>query len=117
MRLPRMTTRRWMLAVAVVALLIAASLEAARLTRRAGEYRQYAVWHAAMRDLCLGEADGYRDACAHRATGDRREEAELLLREAHERTLAEHHDALVIKYERTARFPCLPIEPDPPEPQ
>lgn len=117
MQSPRMTTRRWMVAVAVVALLIAASLGAARLTGRAGEYRQYAVWHTAMRNLCLGEADEYRDAGAHRAAGDRREDVESLLREAHERTLAQHHDALVIKYERAARYPWLPVAPDPPEPQ
>ena len=57
MRLPRMTTRRWIIAVAVVGLVLATGLAAARLTRRAGEYRQYAVWHRAMRDLRLGEAD------------------------------------------------------------
>jgi hypothetical protein len=30
--------------------------------------------------------------------------------------LAKYHDAMRMKYERAARYPWLPIEPDPPEP-
>jgi hypothetical protein len=30
--------------------------------------------------------------------------------------MAKYHDAMRIKYERAARYPWLPIEPDPPKP-
>ncbi len=30
--------------------------------------------------------------------------------------MAKYHDAMRIKYERAARYPWLPIEPDPPDP-
>jgi hypothetical protein len=40
----------------------------------------------------------------------------LLQREAGERTLARHYDALAAKYRDAARFPWLPVEPDPPQP-
>jgi hypothetical protein len=43
MRLPRMTTRRWMVAVAVVGMVIAAGLMVARATRLARQHRQYTV--------------------------------------------------------------------------
>jgi hypothetical protein len=29
----------------------------------------------------------------------------------------EHHNRLKLKYERLARYPWLPVEPDPPEPE
>jgi hypothetical protein len=116
MRFPRMTTRRWMLAVAVVALLMGGVVVAVRATRRSREYRQIAVWHAAMRDLCLGEAYEYQYAYDHRAAGDHRAETDWPRYEAHERALARHHDGLAAKYDRAARYPWLPVEPDPPEP-
>jgi hypothetical protein len=31
--------------------------------------------------------------------------------------IADHYDALARKYDRAARFPWLPIGPDPPEPE
>jgi hypothetical protein len=30
---------------------------------------------------------------------------------------ADHHASLARKYERAARYPWLPVEPDPPEPE
>jgi hypothetical protein len=30
---------------------------------------------------------------------------------------ADHHASLAYKYERAARYPWLPVEPDPPEPE
>ena len=43
MRLPRMTTRRWMIAVLAVALALAIRIE---LGRRRGEYLRLAAYHA-----------------------------------------------------------------------
>ena len=118
MRLPgvRFTLRRLLVVIALLAVLMAAGLEAARATRRAREYRQYAVAHAAFRDLSLGEAEQYRDAYNHGEWADDKEKTQLLQREAGERALARHYDTLAAKYRRAARFPWLPVEPDPPQP-
>jgi hypothetical protein len=43
---------------------------------------------------------------------------EVLARRRHEeKRLADYHAKLRKKYERAARYPWLPVEPDPPEPQ
>ena len=54
MRLPRMTTRRWMIAVAIVALSLGASRYAAMLKRQRDSYLARATWHSSM------EADALR---------------------------------------------------------
>ena len=46
MRLPRMTTGRWMIAVAVVALLFGGYREARRLKRKRESCLARATWHA-----------------------------------------------------------------------
>ena len=46
MRLPRMTTRRWMVAVAIVALSLGGSLYAVRLKRKSDSCLARATWHA-----------------------------------------------------------------------
>ena len=117
-RLPRVrfTLRRLLLVIALLAVLMATGLELGRATRRAREYRQLAVAHAAFRDLSLGEADDYRYAYRHRTTADNRAGTDLLRSEAHERAMARYYDALFAKYLRAARFPWLPVEPDPPPP-
>ncbi len=118
MMLPRVrfTLRRLMIVIASLAVLVAASLAAARATRRAREYRQVAVAHAAFRDLCLAEADDYRDAHLNRTTADHRAETDWPRFETHERALARHYDALAAKYRQAARFPWLSIQADPPPP-
>jgi hypothetical protein len=30
---------------------------------------------------------------------------------------ADHHESMAVKYERAARYPWLPVDPDPPEPK
>jgi hypothetical protein len=54
MRLPRMTTRRWMVAVAVVALSLGGSLYTVRLKRKRDRCLARAAWHSTM------EADALR---------------------------------------------------------
>jgi Tfp pilus assembly protein FimT len=112
----RFTLRRLLIVIALLAVLIAAGLEGARATRRAREYRQIAVAHAAFRDLSLGEAEAYRYVYIHKAPADSRAGTDLLRSEAKERALARHYEALSAKYRRAARFPWLPVEPDPPQP-
>jgi hypothetical protein len=108
----RFSVRTMMVAVASLAVLMAAGLEVARMTRLVREYRRFAVWHTAMRDLCLAEAEEYRTPCSPGTT-----KGDWPRLETHERALALHHDALVAKYRQAARFPWLPVEADSPEPQ
>ena len=112
----RFTLRRLLMVIALLAVLMAAGLEGARATRRAREYRQIAVAHAAFRDLSLGEADDYRYAYLHRTPADNRAGPDLLRSEANERAMARYYDALSAKYSRAARFPWMPVELDPPPP-
>ncbi len=102
--------------IALLAVLMAAGLEAARASRRVRAYRQYAVAHAAFRDLGLAEAEEYRFALVHGEWADDKARTELLQREAGERALTRHCDSLAAKYRDAARFPWLPVEPDPPQP-
>ena len=92
MWLPRMTTRRWMVAVAVAGLLMAIGLEVRRELRLARRYRAWAdAW-----GHCLVWYDGRR--------GDQRS--------------AYYCAKMKRKYERASSRPWLPVEPDPypPEP-
>jgi hypothetical protein len=45
MRLPRMTTRQWMIAVAIVGVLLGGIDGAQRLRRRRDEFADRAQWH------------------------------------------------------------------------
>ena len=135
MRLPRMTTRRWMILIATVAIAFGAEL----MRRRSVSYRatanRYAfeeaktrAWgetsdrSAAERQKHLREIQAFAEGgggafraswnplidsatrCLTLASG----EAEFCHR------MAAHWGALRAKYERAARRPWLPVEPDPP---
>lgn len=101
MPLPRMTTRRWMIAVAIMGVLMAAEATRRRWAELSAEYRQAATLHRALTEV-------YRSG-AHL---DSRVEdpADTLRLVAHQLRLAE-------KYERAAQRPWLPVPPDPPEPE
>jgi hypothetical protein len=110
MKHPRFTVRLLMLAVALVALglgyLTTRERAAIRLARSA--------YHAA-------EAEGYRRIVADWGKGEvrlinlTREQAEADV-ERFKRS-AVHHDAMSRKWREAARYPWLPVEPDPPEPR
>jgi hypothetical protein len=93
MRLPcvRFTVRRLMVAVAVVA--VAAG--GLHLWELRVLYLRTALLHEVLSSLFQ---EGH--ACAGRDPGR-----------------SAHHQVLRIKYERAARRPWLPVEPDPPEPR
>jgi hypothetical protein len=88
MRLPRMTTRRWMIMIAVVAIV----LGAIAIDERRDRFRQLAAYHdrvvQALRPPYVPQVNPRRVA---------------------------YHRDLAAKYERAARYPWLPLEPEPSE--
>ncbi len=94
MRRPRFTVRTLMIAVAVFA---GGTSILLGLRNRKREFRAYVQIHRA--------------------------DAARLIRQHHPRDSAllqrrvEHHLKMGVKYERAARYPWLPVEPDPPEPE
>jgi hypothetical protein len=102
MRLPRMTTRRWMLAVAVVALLMGIVGEAIRELRLARRYGEFARGYRFGLDLNRGERVAIPGGFIQSAGSPR---------------LADYYAEMYWKYERASRYPWLPVEPDPPPPE
>jgi hypothetical protein len=111
MRRPRMTTRRWMLVVAVVGLLFWTG----RLLASWRDLRLRSEHHAAelvtldqylIPALEFRRKMGYFPGCGltQIALEDWCKEAEW-------------HRQLKAKYDHAARYPWLPVEPDPPEPE
>jgi hypothetical protein len=114
MRLPRMTTRRWLIAVAAIALLIGGG-----------------VWLKQRRDYFLSLAQSHqREVASSTARGEALKsrlgsksgmtiEEIMNLHRDYDRMMdrAEHHASLARKYERAARYPWLLVEPDPPPPE
>jgi hypothetical protein len=113
MRLPRMTTRRWMVVVAVVGLLISGWV---RLKQRRDCFLSMARSHE--RKMPSSTAEGKALRSRFGSTSGMSGEEILLLRRDFDRMMdrADHHAALVRKYHRAARYPWLSVEPDPPEP-
>jgi hypothetical protein len=126
MRLPRMTMRRWMIAVAVVGLMMGglrlkrrhdAHLDRSR--RHAHSESTFRAWRKMLEgtDLLIERIEKQEgDNAAH-----------LAQLKAHRAVLVEmapsweqgipYHAALVRKYRHAARYPWLPVEPDPPTPR
>jgi hypothetical protein len=130
-----MTTRRWMIAVAVVAMAMGIFVVARAVLRYFVALDRIA-YHAGMegtrswlnpigRDE-LREIDRMMDLIEKQQpiTGDERLDEETRARideyrriSARLRRNMEYHAAMVRKYRYVARFPWLPVEPDPPEPR
>jgi hypothetical protein len=111
MRLPRMTTRRWMITVAAVAFVSAG----VSLPHR-WHLHQQAKAHAAqgefadeMARLCASQADFLRASDPSTA---RRLDTSA---DVYTRRVA-YHAQLRERYERAAVYPWLSVEPDPPPP-
>src|SRR5262245_21410608 len=101
MRLPQFTTRRLMVLVAVVAV----SLCGARLWSRSVEYERRAAKHAAAAARLLAwQIFPEEDDQGMRQMGE------------HAWRLGRYHATLKQTYERAARYPWLPVPPDPPPP-
>ena len=113
MRLPRMTTRRWMVSVAVLAV----GLAAAALFRRHLILRERGDYHARREGVHTAQArriGPIAPVFADRYPGIA---DELRAYAAGETEIGAWHARLKEKYRRVARFPWLAIEPDPPEPE
>jgi hypothetical protein len=91
MRLSRMTTRRWMLVVAVVSLVCL-------LEHRRRSFESLAAYHESKTALVFSMILSTEDH---------------LYRER----VCEWHASLAPKYRYAAHYPWLPVEPDPPEPE
>jgi hypothetical protein len=92
-----MTTRRWMIAVAVVAVASAIGLG---LRRRSARFDRLADHHFALAGPSYPRPTGWE-----------------LSGPAIFTPLGSWHFALARKYHRAARRPWLPVPPDPPEPE
>ncbi len=97
---PRMTTRRWMIAEAILGLMMGGSVGGYRLKRRRDHFLGLAQYHGVRAD-----GDGHF-LPSRRATGGDPASEESYAR----------HIRLARKYERAARYPWLAVELDPPEP-
>ncbi len=94
MRLPRMTTRRWMIAVAVVAVGCAAVLHSLE-DRRRERFARIADQHIAVFLVPAQVPDRERRSVKR----------------------LDWHRKMADKYLRAARYPWLPVEPDPLKPK
>jgi hypothetical protein len=104
-----MTTRRWMIAAAIAAL-ITTGVE---MHRRQNEFQRLAAYHKKEWSLIVPGRD--------KKSGD----IEIWLRHDPSKrnwrlssaSEAAYHTRMSEKYERAARYPWLPVEPNPPRPK
>ena len=101
MPLPRMTTRRWMIAVAATASALGA------LQWRRSEFESLAASHESRTIAVVTVKNGRRTFTDQRGRRLTPVEAKR----------SNWRWALSQKYERAARYPWLPVPPDPPPPE
>ncbi len=121
MRLPRMTTWRWMLALAGVALAIEGYRETRPLMReRVGQGRDYFLSLAQSHQKEVASSTARAEALKSRlgSTSEMTIEEITRLGRDYDRMMdrADYHASLARKYERAAARPWESVDPDPPEP-
>jgi hypothetical protein len=97
----RISIRMLMVLVAIAGLAMAGAI----MVRRSTEFRALAEEQADAEMMSMSYAD------------DARGEGGDSQRVARGEQMAAYHRELRAKYERAARYPWLPVEPDPPEPE
>lgn len=112
MQFPGMTTRRWMVVVAMVAMLTAIGVEVYRLFQLRSAYQERAFNFATM----VSQFESIAKDTQPRLRGTVILEVEGKERsiEISAAALMSHYVRLKEKYERASRQPWLPIPPDPP---
>src|SRR3954447_23215955 len=98
-----MTTRRWMIVVAVVGMLIGGAIGGVRLKRRRDDFAGRAQHHASAEAVFRSWAKTSLARSRH-------------ILASISRSLAYHAD-MARQYERAAHHPWLSVEPDPEEPE
>ena len=135
MRLPRMTTRRWIVVVVIVGLLMGGvrlKQRRNRLLSRAQFYAERAAFYPKLesreRRICaeyprlIAVLERLQRYTNRETVGSRLEDLKSRLDQSH-RNLARwtnrtaYYLAMAHKYQDAARYPWLPVEPDPPEPK
>lgn len=119
MRLPRirMTTRRWVAAVAVIGLMIGLMIGGGVRLKQRGDYL-LSLARSHQKEVASSTARGEALKSRLGGTSGMSDEEIMHLYRTYERMMdrADHHAAMARKYERAARYPWLPVAPDPPEP-
>jgi hypothetical protein len=118
MQMPRFrfTVRRMMVAVAFAGLVLAPAAWGIRLLGYAEGFRRQSARMQARERRDFMACRYWRDAAeTNRALGVAAEKERA--NAAHFERLAGYCGSLSRKYERAARYPWLPVEPDPPEPE
>jgi hypothetical protein len=116
MRLPRMTTRQWMIAAAVVAVMLAPEIAAA-LFRRQLTLRERGDYHARREGVLTDRARDFEQAALKFADRKPGIAFQWQAYAAGEAEIGAWHARLKEKYRHVARCAWLPVEPDPPEPE
>jgi hypothetical protein len=128
MRPPRLSIRTLMAAVAGVALLIGGSLEIARLKRLSEGYTLRVMYARRLSAMPKATASWTHErwlAECRRIAEKEKKEREAGSRWTYARgypperarKLVAYWVPMIEKYERAARYPWLPVEPDPPMPE
>jgi hypothetical protein len=127
MRRLRMTTRRWMIAVAIIGLVLGGSLEFVRLKRLSREYAGRAI--NARRALAYARMSVGWSHERWLAECRRIEESESKwttgypmsmgrpFRPNVARAYIAYWEPILSKYERASAYPWFPLEPNPPRPE
>jgi hypothetical protein len=114
MRLPRMTTRRWMVAVALVSIPLS-GYKSRQLKQRHDYFLSRLEYHARREDEAVGwERTDRIMVEREKRAGSRCDDLRRHLDQISQGV--EYYSALARKYRRAARYPWLLVEPDPPEP-
>lgn len=116
MGLPRMTTRRWMIVIVALAALFWVAVEVPRLSTLRSLYlgvaEKYGYWETRFNGLIA-----IRQDLDYYAVWQPRGPEPSPARLARMKAMAAYYGMMRKKYERAARYPWLPIEPDPPPPE
>jgi hypothetical protein len=114
-RFPRMTTWRWMVAVAVIGLMIGGAGGALLIRQRRDYFLTLAQSHQNEAASSMARGSALKSRLGS-TSGMGIEIGQLYRDYDRIKDRADHHAAMAHKYEHAARYPWLLVEPDPPEP-